>query len=389
MTKLIALLVTCAALSACTDPLAPTPAQFFDAVTARGGHSCALTTDGEAYCWGRGADGQLGTGDTQNQFEPTAVQTTERFQAISAGEAHTCALTLDGRALCWGWNGFYQRGNPTDPRNSVPVEVATTLQFDTISAGAHHTCAIALDGAAYCWGNGRYGQNDNGSLNTVITPEAVAGRLRVESISAGAWHTCALANDAAYCWGRNDSGQLGTGSAALTGPEPAVVQGAPRFRHLSAGRSHTCAVGVDDGGYCWGSNEHGELGDGSVFREGLVGSAAPTRIGRLSAFAILAAGSSYTCGVEKATLNAWCWGRNDAGQLGVGDADDHYVPSPVHLQPRRRQAGDLFTVTLLATNGATHAYAVADGSLYCWGSGAEGQLGSQHRLQSFLPQRTR
>ena len=389
MAKLIALLVASAALSACADPFAPAAAQFFASVTARGEHSCALTTEGQAFCWGRGSDGELGTGDTSNRFVPTAVQTTERFQAISAGEAHTCALTLDGRALCWGWNGFYQRGNPTDPRNSVPVEVSTPLRFKAISAGAHHTCAIAQDDIPYCWGNGRYGQNGNGSVNTVITPQAISGGLRVQSISAGAWHTCALANGIAYCWGRNDSGQLGTGSAALTGLDPATVRSAPRFRQISGGRSHTCAVAVDEGGYCWGSNEHGEIGDGSVFREGLVGSASPTRIQRLSAFTILAAGDRYTCGVEGATRNAWCWGRNEAGQLGTGDAEDHFVPNPVHLQPHAQQSGDLFTVSVLATSGATHACAIAEGSVYCWGSGSEGQLGAESRMQSFLPQRTR
>ncbi|SVE30960.1 uncharacterized protein METZ01_LOCUS483814, partial [marine metagenome] len=97
----------------------------------------------------------MGTGDTEDRFAPTAVQTTEHFDDISAGEAHTCGLAQDGRALCWGWNGFYERGNPTDPRNSVPVEVTTTLRFKAISAGAHHTCAIALDDVVYCWGNGR------------------------------------------------------------------------------------------------------------------------------------------------------------------------------------------------------------------------------------------
>jgi len=388
MTKFIAVLVTCTALSACSDPLAPPLSQFFKAVTARGGHSCALTTDGKAYCWGRGADGELGTGDTEDRFAPTAVQTTERFDDISAGEAHTCGLAQDGRALCWGWNGFYERGNPTDPRNSVPVEVTTTLRFKAISAGAHHTCAIALDDVVYCWGNGRYGQNGNGSGNTVIWPQAIAGELRFESISAGAWHTCALANGIAYCWGRNDSGQLGTGSSALTRLDPAAVQGAPRFRQISSGRSHTCAVGEDDGAYCWGSNEHGEMGDASVFREGLVGSSSPTLIRRLSAFAIIAAGSSYTCGVEKPTGNAWCWGRNDAGQLGVGDVEAHYVPQPVHLQPGRQQTSELLTVSQLATSGATHACAIAEGSLYCWGSGLEGQLGAESRMQSFMPQRT-
>jgi alpha-tubulin suppressor-like RCC1 family protein len=336
---------------------------------------------------GRGADGELGTGDTENRFVPTRVKTSEHFMAISAGEAHTCALALDGRAFCWGWNAFYQRGNATDPRNSEPVPVTTTLRFKRISAGAHHTCAIGSDDVVYCWGYNKFGQNGDGTTNTGIEPVAVTGRLRADQISAGHWHTCAVAGEAAYCWGRNDSGQLGTGIAALIGLEPAVVRGAVRFQQVSAGAGHTCGVSRDGTAYCWGSNEYGELGDGSVFRDGLVGSSAPSPA-RIETVSQISAGVSYTCAVRAATANVSCWGRGLLGQLGIGETRDHYIPQPVHLQPTIQHTGELFTLTQLATGGSTHVCGIAEGSLYCWGTGRSGQLGAQDRTQSFLPQRT-
>lgn len=68
-------------------------------------HSCALSTDGTAYCWGSNQSGQLGDGTTSDSAEPVRVQGDLRFTAVSVGSRWTCALTLEGAVYCWGEPG--------------------------------------------------------------------------------------------------------------------------------------------------------------------------------------------------------------------------------------------------------------------------------------------
>jgi len=88
----------------------------------------------------------------------------------------------------------------------------------------------------------------------------------VISVAVGWYHACGLTADgSAWCWGDNSAGQLGLGrrdTLAHRTPEP--LPGALRFRTLSLGGYHTCGISLSGGLYCWGRNEHGQLGEGSV-----------------------------------------------------------------------------------------------------------------------------
>jgi alpha-tubulin suppressor-like RCC1 family protein len=131
-------------------------------------HVCGLTADGTAYCWGMGSRGELGGGRTPERSDrPVLVDKALRFHSISAGGLngdHTCALTADGTAYCWGRNahgalgtgGIDDKCRPGVECSSTPRPVAGGLHFKSISAGGTHTCAITIDGKLYCWG-------DNGS----------------------------------------------------------------------------------------------------------------------------------------------------------------------------------------------------------------------------------
>lgn len=73
-------------------------------ITAGGAHACGLSLAGAAYCFGRGADGQLGTGNSANQLEPAAVSTklVAKWADLSAGGRHTCGLAASNAAYCYG-----------------------------------------------------------------------------------------------------------------------------------------------------------------------------------------------------------------------------------------------------------------------------------------------
>jgi len=200
----------------------------FTTLTAGAYHNCALTSDGSAYCWGANSEGPIGDGTSGTyRNSPVPVAGGLRFIAISAGEAHTCGLTLDGSAYCWGRNTSGQVGDGTTTQQLTPVPVAGGLRFTTISTGSNHTCGVTLSGRADCWGANAEGRLGDGTTMPQSTPVAVAGGLSFTTIRGGDFHTCGLTtSNGAYCWGANNGGQLGDGTTngSLT-PVPVVGSG--------------------------------------------------------------------------------------------------------------------------------------------------------------------
>jgi alpha-tubulin suppressor-like RCC1 family protein len=95
------------------------------------------------------------------------------FQSISTGSSHTCGVTTDGSAYCWGNNQGGKLGDGTAQTRVAPTRVATMEKFSAISAGASLSCGIATGGVAYCWGEGMYGQVGNGGFGDSHLPARV------------------------------------------------------------------------------------------------------------------------------------------------------------------------------------------------------------------------
>jgi alpha-tubulin suppressor-like RCC1 family protein len=250
------------------------------------GHACGLTTSGAAYCWGNNSFGQVGDGTTsgdqiQNGWSvrtmPVAVVGGLSFAALTAGLFHTCGLTSNGAASCWGDNEYGQLGNgSTAMFSAVPVAVAGGLRFAGLSAGGVSTCGVTTSGAAYCWGPNGWGQLGDSSTANSGVPVAVTGGLTFSVVTTGSGHSCGLTTSgAAFCWGWNSYGQLGTGDA--TGPEkarcyqqlpcsarPVPVAGGLRFATLSVGGQTSCGIALGGVAYCWGDNRYGQVGDGTT-----------------------------------------------------------------------------------------------------------------------------
>ena len=377
-----------AALAACSDPFLPDPIRHYMDVATAGGHSCAVTEWGDAYCWGKGTDGQLGHKFKANSALPVLVTGDLSFTSVTAGETHSCGVTVEGRAFCWGWNAFFQLGTAGIIAEAVPNIVPTTARFTQISAGAYHTCALATDARVYCWGYNRWGQVGIGSTESAISARPVSADFRAVAVSSGAFHSCALTDAAdVYCWGANDSGQLGTGSSALFVPVPTLIRTPLHFRTISAGYSHSCGVSTGGEAYCWGSNGHGELGDGVPFRPDLAGPPTPSLVQFIADVVSVSAGRENSCAITRGGLG-WCWGRNDNGQLGVGTVVDKPFATPLYLFPVHLHSSDLLSFTKIAAGGETHACGVAERSVFCWGTGRDGALGG-HAAFATQPQRVR
>lgn len=236
------------------DPVPVESSLRFRAVMAGARHTCALTEEGEAYCWGMGRFGQLGTGTDRDAAVPTPVAEGLRFVQLSAGGTHTCGIASSGKGYCWGGNWHGQLGDGTLRSRNAPVPVRAEGPLRAIGAGGTHTCAVTEEGAALCWGDRRGGRLGTGRDEPAdrTLPARVAGELVWEEVHAGGAHTCGVTSGRRlHCWGRDAEGQLGTDGEAerALGPAPAALE--PPVAEVAAGPNHTCARSAE-GAWCWG-----------------------------------------------------------------------------------------------------------------------------------------
>ncbi|MBX3313773.1 MAG: hypothetical protein KF906_05575 [Actinobacteria bacterium] len=143
-------------------------------ITAGGGHTCALLTNGTAKCWGYNYDGRVGDGTTTNRLTPTTVTGLTGATAITAGGGgHSCALLTNGTAKCWGNNGSGQLGDGTTTNRLTPTTVTGLTGATAITPGGGHSCALLTNGTAKCWGNNVDGQLGDGTTTNRLTPVTV------------------------------------------------------------------------------------------------------------------------------------------------------------------------------------------------------------------------
>ena len=355
----------------------------FQALSAGAAHTCGITTMGSLYCWGWNREGRLGTGTTEPAAMPARAASVTTFSQVSAGWEVTCGLSSAGTS-CWGSNRSGQLGSTSKSDALAPVPVADDPSFLTVAAHTTHACGIAgRNRAAWCWGAGWTGQRGAGDA-AGLRAGPVSGTLRFRALDVGRLFSCGVTTEgAAYCWGANDAGQLGRpdapetcgwpdGSAHPCATEPVPVASALTFDSIAVGTDHTCALAADGSAHCWGRNDAGQLGDGSV-----EGASSPRPVAGAVAFTWITAGDRHACALD-GDGGAWCWGDNALGALGTdaaleacGDVPCSRRPVPVATTLRFR------SLTASRGRGGAHTCGVAtDGFAYCWGNNAHGQLGT-------------
>lgn len=233
------------------------------AVTSSWIHACGLTAGGEAWCWGRNDEGQLGDGGTTDRLVAVPVAGGHHFISIAAGESHTCGVTSGREVFCWGSTARGQMGDDSGMDSPIPVPVDGSPGAASVSSGGgEFTCAHDPAGLAHCW-----------PVNWERVVRTVAGPGAWSTVTAGSYFACGLdAAGTAYCWGRNFGGVFGNGQQAYEeqwSPQP--VSGGIRFGTLAAGQGNVCGISTDGTAYCWGVNDHGSVGSPTPRDAGAVG----------------------------------------------------------------------------------------------------------------------
>jgi len=289
------------------------------------------------------------------------------------------AMTLSRDTLVLGWMGE-RRGLQATGFDAAGHQLAVT---PTWSSSDPRVATVSADS-----GNPAHGSVlavGGGTTTVSATAENVSASalvrvsLLVEMV-AGYNHTCGrTAEDEVYCWGSNNTGQLGDGTTASRWV-PVRVSGGLAFVEIAAGEDHTCGRTAENEVYCWGLNNTGQLGDGAT-----VDRLVPVRVSGGLAFVEIAAGGGlgllsawgHTCGrtMENAV---YCWGWNEDGQLGDGTSTGRLAPVPV--------SGDIPFIDIEA--GWKHTCGrTAENAVYCWGRNDVGQLGDLTQDTRWTPVR--
>lgn len=324
-------------------------------ITSGRDFSCALLADGGVRCWGAGESGQLGDGERSTRVDPVSPLGLGAATMVSAGIQHACAV-VDGSVWCWGRNDAAQLGLGDRMSRDVPSRVGRLTAVVGVSAGGLHTCAWTANGELYCWGqgNGTPGESSANPTRVSGVPAIASAATSSADSRFSANHGCAIATDgSAWCWGSNNWGQLGNGSS-IESPTPVRVDTSLVFVEIGLGYGHACGRTGDGVVACWGLGVDGEIGDGATESRSV-----PVVIA-VPLSAQIAAYEETTCSRDR-DGGVMCWGDNDREQLARG-GDDALVPERIDVP-----ASHAISV------GKNHACAIAgDGVVRCWGSDRAG-----------------
>ena len=334
-------------------------------------HGLALVSDGTVWSWGRNVHGQLGIGSTTGRAVPVQVSGLERVRLIATGIRSSYAVTEEGELWAWGQNEDGQLGDGTTTNRTLPVRITgIDGRIIALSSGiSYHMLALTDDGKIWAWGNNAGGELGDGTTEDRTSPVQVVPELdNVVAVAAGGWHSLALkADGTVWTWGSNDYGQLGDGTT--TNRSAPVQVDIDDVASVAAGNFHSLVVKKDGTVWSWGRNTWGMLGDSSGFDRH-----EPVQVSLIDNVKAVVGGGFHSHAVTN-DGQVWSWGLNYQGQIGDGTGEWRYIPVQIG-------ASDVAAVTAGGFSGSAMR---SDGTMLGWGLNSSGELGDGTTLERRSP----
>ena len=344
-------------------------------------YSLAIDSHGSLWAWGDNSAGELGDSSNDSVPDPEQVGPETNWASVSTGflgatgaEPYSVGIRTDGSLWAWGANSGGELGDGTTTGQLTPEQIGPDTNWSTVATGVQGTIGIRKDGSLWVWGNSSGGSLGLGSFDSSSVPVSVS--------SAGPWKSIVLGYhfDAAFAmgikadgslwgWGSNDSGELGDGTVT-NAYVPERIGTDTNWETVSAGGDHTVAIRTDGTLWAWGNNGYGQLGDGTTRNQ-----LSPEQIGTANNWQVVSAGADDTVAIRTdGTL--WAWGNNSTFQLGDGTSNRRLVPEQISKPSKNWK---------VVSAGAGQTFGIrTDGSLWAWGNGPLGDGGPR---PSSVPER--
>jgi alpha-tubulin suppressor-like RCC1 family protein len=336
-------------------------------------------TGKQLWLWGAGYHGQLGTNASTNQSSP--VQTISggtNWRSVSVNSVHSAAIKTDGTLWSWGGGNGGKLGTNASTSQSSPVQtISGGTNWRSVSVGFFHSAAIKTDGTLWLWSYGTSGQlGTNASTNQSSPVQTISGGTNWRSVSVGSVHSAAIKTDGTlWSWGGGNGGKLGTNASTSQSSPVQTISGGTNWRSVSVGSVHSAAIKTDGSLWLWGQGNFGGLGNSLTTNQS---SPVQTISGGTNWRSVSV--RSFHSAAIKTDGTLWLWGAGYLGHLGTNATTNQ--SSPV-------QTISGGTNWRSVSAGFDNSAAIkTDGSLWLWGNGADGRLGNNSTNSQSSPVQT-
>jgi alpha-tubulin suppressor-like RCC1 family protein len=341
-------------------------------------HTAAIKTDGTLWTWGSGNSGRLGNAQELTVYSTpvTTFAGGTNWKQVSAGSLHTSAIKTDGTLWVWGFNGYGQLGiDIASQSRSTPVTTfAGGTNWKQVSCGYRHVAAIKTDGTLWVWGNQQYGRLGNAVIGpgNAITPiTTFSGGTDWRQVSYARSHTVAIKTDGTlWTWGFGGNGRLGNAVTTNTSTPVTTFAGGTNWKQVSGGSFHMAAIKTDGTLWTWGNGGNGQLGDTSVTT--IISTPITTFAGGTN-WKQVSCGYNHTIALTDDGVNKllFVWGN---GRVTGNDINNN-IPNSLSGTNWKQ-----------VSSGGQHTAAIkTDGTLWAWGSGSTGRLGNAVTTNASTP----
>jgi alpha-tubulin suppressor-like RCC1 family protein len=319
------------------------------------------------YSWGVNSQGQLGIGNTTAYSSPKQIGSLTNWSNISFGNAVCLSTKTDGTLWAWGQNNLSTLGVGDTINRSSPTQVGALTNWSSLSANGYFASfAIKTDGTLWSWGYNAQGQLGLGNTTySFSSPQQVGSLTNWRYVNSGVFNVFSIKTDGTlWTWGasQGDFGQAGTGTGAFSASSPVQVGALTDWLLVSSAQYMTASIKTNGTLWTWGRNNFGQLGLGNTTNY-----SSPKQVGALTNWLNVVCKYNSILAV-KTDGTLWSWGVNSAGQLGLGNTTNYSSP---------KQIGALTGWSKVSIGYSGNAFAIKnDGTLWAWGANGSGQLGT-------------